>query len=279
MNKGAPARRRRWRHLLWGVSIAFLAPPGLAADGLWPDEPPIPVEKPAHAPALAGAESLRLEVLLLAASLPATTSGTAALASADGAAATVVLETPAQAEAHNAPKADPEIVSPLPVPKPRTVALASLANDGATSPHSLRVELIAPPSLAASLAAAEASAGSGGPSERSPFAAPPLTTSIAVSVDSNAFRFALPRAGDLMIVPSLEMVGLPSADPNLVRMAAPHDPRLTPTPGLDAVMSLGDVTLDAKVNQPLRAVETKTSPDTRPLADRSNFGVDMKLKF
>ena len=279
MNKGAPGRKRHWVHLLWGVGIACLAPPGLAADEAWPQDPPIPVMKPSQAHTLIGAESLRLDTLLLASTASAAPTAATALASSASGAATVAIEPAAAAEARMAEEALLQAQSPLPIPKPiaaHAIVLTRADTDAAPSP---RVELLPPSSLATSLAAIEASAASGGPSQSSVFAPPPLTTNIVVSLDSNAFRFALPKAGDMSFVPSLEMVGLPPVDPNLVRMSAPHDPRVTPTPGLDATMSFGDVTLDAKVNQPLRAVETKTSPDTRPLADRSNFGVDMKLKF
>lgn len=263
------------KQVFWGLSLALLALPGLADEPVWPDEPPIPVMKPATLPVLAGAEMLRLEILLLANAQPV-------VRSPDGT-ATLAIEPAPRAEVAIAESAPIAVDLPIPVPKPNvdpkpSLASTSAGTDGAPA-ETLHVELLSPKFSGSALAAIEASAAAGGPSQAAPFAAPPLTTEIALGLDSTALRFAIAKSGDLALVPSLQVVGLPSADPNLVRMSAPHDPRITPAPGINAVMTLGDVTLDARVNQPLRAVETKTSPDTRPLADRSNFGVDMKLKF
>jgi hypothetical protein len=257
------------KQVFWGLSLALLALPGLADEPVWPDEPPIPVMKPTTAPVLAGAEMLRLEILLLASARPV-------VRSADGT-ATLAIEPAPVAEVAIAESASRAVDLPIPVPKPSLTRVS--ADLDAAPAQNFHVDMLSLKFLGNSLAAIEASAASAGPSQASPFAPPPLTTEIALGLDSTALRFALSKTGDLALVPSLQVVGLPSADPNLVRMSAPHEPRITPTPGLDAVMTLGDVTLDARVNQPLRAIETKTSPDTRPLADRSNFGVDMKLKF
>ncbi len=255
---------RRITQVLWGLSVAFLATPGQAVESVWPDDPPIPVFKPEMPRVLAAAELLRLEFLPLLPS-PSFAGPAAKVATL----AVVPAPTPA---AEAAPSASEP---PLPVPKPGE-AVASTAS---TASEMLRVELLPPLASGVSLAALEAAAAAGTPSDGQPFAAPPLTSSFSLSVASNAFRFAVPQSGDVSIVPSLELVGLPAADPNLIRMSAPHEPRLTPAPGIGAVMQLGDITLDAKFNQPLRAVETKSSPDTRMLEDRSNFGVDMKVKF
>ena len=275
MDTGGPRRGRRIKQVFWGLSLALLAMPGLADEPVWPDEPPIPVMKPATAPVLAGAEMLRLEILLLASAQPA-------VRSPDGT-ATLAIEPAALADARIAESAPVAVDLPIPVPKPSAEPKPTLAGTSpgmdAAPAETFHVELLSPKFLGNSLAAIEASAASGSPSQATPFAPPPLTTEIALGLDSTALRFAIAKSGDLALIPSLQVVGLPSADPNLVRMSAPHDPRITPSPGINAVMTLGDVTFDARVNQPLRAVETKTSPDTRPLADRSNFGVDMKLKF
>jgi hypothetical protein len=252
---------RRITRVLWGLSVAFLATPGQAADAVWPDDPPIPVFKPAMPRLLASAEMLRLEFL------PILPSPYFAGPAAKVATLAIVPDRAPAAEA-----AASTAAPPLPVPKPGEA-------DGAATSEMLRVELLPPLASGVSLAAIEASAAAGTPSDGQPFSAPPVTSSFSLNVASNAFRFPLPQSGDVSIVPSLELVGLPAADPNLIRMSAPHEPRLTPAPGIGAMMQLGDITLDAKFNQPLRAVETRSAPDTRMLEDRSNFGVDMKVKF
>lgn len=252
---------RRTIQVLWGLSVAFLAMPGQAAEAVWPDDPPIPVFKPAMPRVLASAEMLRLEFLPL---LPSTSSAnpTAKVATL------AVVPDPAPAAEAAASTSAP----PIPVPKPGEA-------DAAATSEMLRVELLPPLASGLPLAAIEASAAAGSPSAAKPFSAPSVTSSFSYSVASNAFRLAVPQSGEVSLVPSFALVGMDAADPNLIRMSAPHEPRITPTPGIGAMMQLGDITLDAKVNQPLRAVESKTAPDTRLLEDRSNFGVDMKLQF
>ena len=252
---------RRITLVLWGLSVAFLATPGQAADAVWPDDPPIPVLKPAMPRVLAAAEMLRLEFLPLLPS-SSTRGPTAKVATL------AVVPDPAPA-AEAAPSA---AATPIPVPKPGEA-------DAAATSEMLRVELLSPLPSGLPLAAIEASAAAGPPSAAQPFSAPSITSSFSYSVASNAFRLAVPQSGEVSLVPSFALVGLDAADPNLIRMSAPHEPRITPTPGIGAMMQLGDITLDAKINQPLRAVESKTAPDTRLLEDRSNFGVDMKLQF
>lgn len=275
MDTGGPRRSRRNRHWLWGASLAFLAASGRAEAPLWPDAPPIPVPKPVVRLMLAAPEMLRLEFLPLVSPEASATTETRA---------TVVLERASAPAAEVAPYAAD---LPVPVPKPALASATALApaavaaaaeSDGVGS-DAIRVEPLLPYTIGKSLASIEASAAAGSPLDSSPFAPPPVTSSLSVNVASNALHFQLPSAGNLTIMPSLALLGLPAADPNLVRMSAPHDPRLTPTPGIDAVMQFGDMTLDAKLNQPLRTVETKLTPDTRTLPDRSNFGVDMKFKF
>ncbi|MFI5023337.1 MAG: hypothetical protein ACHQRJ_17025 [Alphaproteobacteria bacterium] len=252
---------RRITQVLWGLSVAFLATPGQAVEGVWPDDPPLPVFKPAMPPVLAAAEMLRLEFLPLLPS-PSSVGLTAKSATL------VVVPAPTSAA-----EAAPSVLDPpIPVPKPgETVAAAAS--------EMLRVELLPPLTSGLPLAAVEASAAAGPPSAAQPFAAPPLTSSFSYSVASNALRLAVPQSGDMSIVPSFALIGLDVADPNLIRMSAPHESRIAPAPGIGAMMQLGDITLDAKFNQPLRAVESRSSPDTRLLEDRSNFGVDLRLQF
>ncbi|HKO06663.1 MAG TPA: hypothetical protein VJ487_03035 [Alphaproteobacteria bacterium] len=256
---------RRITQVLWGLSVAFLATPGQAVEGVWPDDPPLPVFKPAMPPVLAAAEMLRLEFLPLGPS-PSSVGLTAKGATL------VVVPAPTPAA-----EAAPSVVDPpIPVPKPDE-AVASAASE------MLRVELLPPLTSGVPLAEVEASAAAGTPSAAQPFSAPPPTSSfsysVSYSVASNALRLAVPQSGEVSIVPSFALIGLDVADPNLIRMSAPHEPRIAPAPGIGAMMQLGDITLDAKFNQPLRAVESRSAPDTRLLEDRSNFGVDMRLKF
>ena len=252
---------RRITQVLWGLSVVFLATPGQAADVVWPDDPPIPVFKPAMPRVLAAAEMLRLEFL------PLSPSASSAKPAAKPATLAVVPDPAPAAEAAASTRA-----LPTPVVKPGEA-------DAAATSEMLRVELLPPLTSGLPLAAIEASAAAGAPSAVQPFSAPSLTSSFSYSVASNAFRLAVPQSGEVSLVPSFALVGLDVADPNLIRMSAPHEARIAPAPGIGAMMQLGDITLDAKINQPLRAVESKSAPDTRLLEDRSNFGVDMKLQF
>ncbi len=208
-----------------------------------PDDPPLPVAKPALPAAarteLIGAEALWLEFLPLA---PIASSSAP----------------PAPSVAPVARNEEPPL--PVPAPKPAVAAADEMAL------LILEVQTSTPARGAL-------------PAEALPFSDPVV---LPVTVDggaAKAVRFEVPRIGNMTIVPSLELLGLPPANAYDARISAPHDLRLTPSPGIDAVVQLGMLTLDARLNQPLRTPDTKSAPDTRYLGDRSNFGVDMKLKF
>ncbi|MFI4987315.1 MAG: hypothetical protein ACHQF3_07725 [Alphaproteobacteria bacterium] len=209
-----------------------------------PDDVPLPLAKPAlpepTRTALIGAETLQLEFL----PLPRT-------ARASAPAEVVPFMVRSAAASAPAPARTP------PVQTADAVALLSLE--------------LHPSAPSAMTIASRA--------EALPFSDPLI---LPVTVDGGAgkgLRFEVPRIGNMTIVPSLQVLGLPPVNASDVRISAPHDPRFNPSPGLDAVVDLGQLTLDARLIQPLRAADTRGAPDTRYLGDRGNIGVDMKLKF
>jgi len=87
-------------------------------------------------------------------------------------------------------------------------------------------------------------------------------------------------SGNLTLAPTLNFGAATPASPYDPRISAPASQRLNPTPGLDASMDLGNVTLDTVLSRPLnRNVDNPVAATGQPAAIRPNMGVDLKLKF
>ena len=98
---------------------------------------------------------------------------------------------------------------------------------------------------------------------------------------NNIWRLDVPRLPDMTLAPWLRLNAPTTSNPNDIRIAPPQDQHFDPTPGLDATMDLGDVTLGTKLNQSLKGGGSapRIGPDGRLTTDSTNVGVDMKMKF
>jgi hypothetical protein len=98
--------------------------------------------------------------------------------------------------------------------------------------------------------------------------------------DANgALRVEIPALPKTTVSPSLRLDGNGTTNPNDIRVAPPRDQEFNPTPGLNATVDLGDMTLGTNLSQSLKGTGPRIGSDGRPTGDGTSVGVDMKMKF
>jgi hypothetical protein len=126
------------------------------------------------------------------------------------------------------------------------------------------------------------------PSDRATFAdlyarlprTTPAPGASALTAPGRPLPLALGAGGNVTFAPTLNFGAATAASPYDPRIAAPQAQHLNPTPGLNASMALGNVTVDTLLNRPLRAnADNLIAPDGKPAAAQPNMGVDLRLKF
>ena|SRR5271167_4048527 len=96
---------------------------------------------------------------------------------------------------------------------------------------------------------------------------------------SDPLRVKIPAFPKATVTPSLRFDGNGTTNPNDIRESPPRDQEFNPSPGLNAAIDLGDMTLGTNFSQSLKGSGPRIGADGRPTSDGTSVGVDMKMKF